>query len=351
VSSQDGLAQHFPAYDGDEPLQVSQGPIGDDGQIVPVVLEARDGNVVWVRRLEDGEVTPPEPIIIEKGDILVPFTPIHSTSVNTTPTVGDATGFVLGIPVLEVRRDDEAKVVFVRTRRVAEPMPTSRVRVPYGYQFTIDAGDLVVELEWIDQMFPPGDDGYAPITNTIWTWMTIGPVAGAETLTRYLLSASRRLDAAHRSFTRIRNGIDALDPSGPGPHTRLAVFEIVGDIETTVVALSRAIDMAVSVGTLATITTPVPTSLTSIRPTITAIRNAYEHIEDRAKGRAHGSFTAEEALTIFDWTSLFEEDAISYAGMRLELSDLPGLLLDTRAFLKVAANEGKEALAIAAAAT
>ena len=36
--------------------------------------------------------------------------------------------------------------------RVAEPMPTQRVRVPFGYQLTIGPGDLVLEVEWIDHV-------------------------------------------------------------------------------------------------------------------------------------------------------------------------------------------------------
>jgi len=208
----------------------------------------------------------------------------------------------------------------------------------------VNAGDLVLELEWIDQMFPPDEDGYAPLTNTIWTWMTIGPVPGAETLTRYLLAAARRLDAAQRSFRRIREQFDAFDSARPGPHTRIAVFEIVGNVETTVIALSRAIDMALQVGELAPIATPVPTSLVTVAPALTKIRNAYEHIEDRAQGNVNRKPDPQQALTIFDWTTLFDEGAITYAGERLELSTVPGLLVDTREFLKVAASEGKEAL-------
>ena len=154
-------------------------------------------------------------------------------------------------------------------------------------------------------MFPPSDNEYAPLTNTIWTWMSIGPTLGAETLTRYLLAAARRLDAAQRSFRRIRDRLDAFDAAGPGPHTRLDVFEIVGDIETTVIALSRAIDMAMQVGALTPITTPVPASLTAVAPGLTKIRKAYEHIEDRAQGNINRRPDARQALTIFDWTTLF----------------------------------------------
>jgi hypothetical protein len=58
------------------------------------------------------------------------------------------------------------------------------LRQPFGYQFTIAPGDFVLELEGIDQMFPPGDDGYAPLTNTIWTWMMIDPASAADTSRR-----------------------------------------------------------------------------------------------------------------------------------------------------------------------
>jgi hypothetical protein len=169
--------------------------------------------------------------------------------------------------------------------------------------------------------------------------------SGTEALTRYLLAAARRLDTAHRGFQRIRHSLDTFESEGPGPHTRRAIFEIVGDVETTVISLSRAIDMAMRVGSLTAITTPVPTSLRAVAPGLTKIRNAYEHIEDRAQGNVNRKPSPQEALTIFDWTSLFDDDAITYAGERLELSDVPGLLLDTRAFLKMAASEGKEVLA------
>lgn len=340
----DGLARNFGRYMLIEPFALTQVQFSDDG-MVSVTLEERVGHQLWVRRLDAGEPAPTEAIVVEHGDILIPFTPVHSTSINTTPTVGDTEGFVIGIPIVEVRRDDDAKVVVARTWRLAEPKPTQRLRLPLGYQLTFAPGDVVVELEWIDQMFPPDADGYAPLTNTIWTWMTIGPAPGSETLTRYLLAAARRLDAAHRNFQRIRERLDAFDSHGPGPITRLGLFEIVGDIETTIIALSRAVDMAIQLGGLAEITTPVPASLNALVTVLTKIRNAYEHIEDRARGNINKR-PDPQALTIFNWTSLIAEDAITYAGERLELSDVPGLVRDTRAFLKAVAGEGKQVVAL-----
>lgn len=213
----------------------------------PVVLDKRDGRFLWMRPLDDGEESPAEPVTIQPGDIVVPFQPIHSTGLNTNDMVGDRTGFVLGIPIVEVSRDDEERVVVARSRLLDEP-ESERVRLPFGYTLTLPPGAITIELERIDQMFESDEDGYKPLSNTIWTWMAIGPPPGTEELARYLLAAARRLDTSYRGFVRVRHALEALEETMPGPLARLAVFEIVGDIEVAVVALGRVVDMAVDVG-------------------------------------------------------------------------------------------------------
>ena len=70
-----------------------------------------------------------------------------------------------------------------------------------------------------------------------------------------------------------------------------------------------------------------------------AIRNAYEHIEDRALGNVHNK-SDPVALTIFDHDTLLREDAIVYGPHRLTLdNDLPCLLAETREYLKNAAKD------------
>ena len=89
------------------------------------------------------------------------------------------------------------------------------------------------------------------------------------------------------------------------------------------------------------VTTPVPESILSKEKILRDIRNAYEHIEDRALGQVNNTPDI-RALTIFDWSTLLDEQAITYAEHRLELRDVPGLLLDTRGFLKQAASEATD---------
>ena len=311
---------------------------------VRVVLEERIGRFLWVRPLDEGEIEPPGPISVQPGEVVVPYTPIHSTSIHTSPTVGDTTGFILGIPVVEVRRDDALRKVWIRTVRISEPEPPGRVRWPWGYDLTIEPGDIALEIERIDRLFPPDEDGYVPLTNTIWTWFNIGPAPGSEMLTRYVLAAARRLDAAHRQFQRVRKELDDFDPVAPGPLARRTTFEIVGQVETAVVALSRAVDMSRNLVSLVPIPVSVPENVTDKSKALTELRNAYEHIEDRAKGQVWGK-PDPQALTIFDWSSLFESGTITYGGHSLVLDEVQELILDTRAFLVRAASEAKEVIA------
>lgn len=307
-----------------------------------VVLDRRDGRFLWMRPLDDGEVPPAEPVVIQPGDVLVPFQPIHSTSLNTNDAVGDRTGFMIGVPIVEVSRDDEARVVVVRSRLLDEP-ESERARLPFGYTLHVPAGALTIELERIDQMSEPDEDGYQPLSNTIWTWMAIGPPPGTEELGRYLLAAARRLDTACRGFIRVRHALASLEETMPGPRARRAVFEIVGDIEVGVVALGRVVDMATEVGRLTPAAVSSPSSLEAVRPHLVEIRNAYEHIDDRARGQVRER-PHPDALSIFDWTALFEEGVIRYGFHELSLDQCFELLSEARVFLKQVASEGKQAI-------
>jgi hypothetical protein len=314
-----------------------------DGEKIRVVLEERIGNQLWVRPLDDGEMEPAEPIRVETNDIVVPFDALHSVGVNTSPIEGDASGFMTSIPIVEVRRDDVECEIWLRSLKPGEPDPPERVRAPWRYKRTFDRNSIVLDIERIDKMFPAEEDGYVPLANTTWTWMNLQQAPGMETLARYLLAAARRLDVARRCFKRVREQMDHLSSATGGPQIRAGLFEIVGQIEITVVALSRAIDMAVELNAVVPVTLLVPPSVLGARETLKDLRNAYEHVEDRAKGQVR-NVPHPHALTIFNWTSLLREDAITYGDRRLKLSDIPGLLLDTRGYLRDGGAEAEFAI-------
>ena len=301
-----------------------------------IVLDERVGRFLWVRPLDEGEEPPKDPIMIGPGDVLVPFTPIHSTSVHSNDIVGDRTGFMFGVLVVEVSRDDEARVLVVRSRLLSEP-ESGRVRLPMGYTLHVPEGALTIELERIDQMFEPDEDGYKPLSNTIWTWMAIGPSADTQELTRYLFAAARRLDTSYRGFARVRRALTELDNTAPGPHARKAVFEIVGDVEIAVIALGRVVDMAVGVGEVTKVPVSIPKRLVKVQHSLIQIRNAYEHIDERARGRVRKR-PHPDALSIFDWTALLESGVIRYGAQQLSLDDAFALLSEARTFLKQVAG-------------
>jgi hypothetical protein len=82
------------------------------------------------------------------------------------------------------------------------------------------------------------------------------------------------------------------------------------------------------------ITVPVPTNISKSIQVVSEIRNAQEHIEDRALGRVRQR-PDPQALTIFDYRRLLDDDEVVYAGHSLNLAnEVPTLLLDARQYVK-----------------
>jgi hypothetical protein len=79
---------------------------------------------------------------------------------------------------------------------------------------------------------------------------------------------------------------------------------------------------------------PVPKQLSKASAKVTAIRNAYEHIEDRAEGKVRGK-PDPDALTIFDWRRLIMEQVVVYGTHELDLAaEAPALIGAMRQYFK-----------------
>jgi hypothetical protein len=116
------------------------------------------------------------------------------------------------------------------------------------------------------------------------------------------------------------------------------LFRLIGAVESAVVALGRSCDMVARAPELLGSTATVPASVSSSREALTAIRNAYEHIEDRALGQVKKK-PHPDALTIFDQSELLTHDRIKYGSHSLDLAhEVSALLADAREFLKEAAG-------------
>lgn len=205
-----------------------------------------------------------------------------------------------------------------------------------GDQLTFEQGAVVIELDAIDDKEAAGtaEDEYVPLTPVLWTWMSVGG-GHDQGKVRYLLAAARRLDAANVLLADVeqrRRDLNQEDLTGPIIRRRL--FGLIAAVELAVVAVGRVCDMIDKAGTLIGSTVPVPATVVAKRAAMNEIRNAYEHIEDRALGTVFGK-PHSDALTIFNHSDLFEHDRISYGSSSLDLKiEMPTLISEARQFLK-----------------
>jgi hypothetical protein len=115
---------------------------------------------------------------------------------------------------------------------------------------------------------------------------------------------------------------------------RQTMFALVSRAELAIVALARVLDMVIKAQKLLGTKVPVPSVITRKHPSVVAIRNAYEHIEDRALGHVHAKPHA-DALTIFEQADLVASACINYGAHTLELdNDVTRLIAEARAFFK-----------------
>jgi hypothetical protein len=295
------------------------------------IFVRREGSTIIVREKDPCDPDPAR-IPFYEGDEVKKMQAISHTALNTTAEVGDMSGLVVSMRLVETRR--EPGHVYARTLRHGEEDDGRRIHLEPGEAFTIE--QLTVELDHIDGQEKPTESGYVPLTPVLWSWLSIGE--RDESMYRYLLAAARRLDQANEMLMVVERHREAANESADlGPTFRRHIFALIGAVESTVVALGRAIDMSKKAADRIGATARLPDSITQLAASVKAIRDAYEHIEDRALGMVHGK-PDPVALTIFDHHTLLAEDTIVYGEHRLRLDgDLPTLIAETRQFLKDAA--------------
>ncbi len=254
-----------------------------------------------------------------------------------TGEAGRTDDFLTGARIVPVRR--EAHEVFARTLRRGEQDNGDRVHVRPGDRVTFEEGAVVVELDALDDSeaaaYPDGK--FVPLTPALWTYFAFGE--RDQVKVRYVLAAARRLDAAVILFGEVERRITELRQDGqPGPIIRRSFFGLVSAVETAVVALGRVCDMVVRASALVGATTPVPPAIVAKRVDLQEIRNAYEHIEDRALGRVRQK-PHPNALTIFNYEALLRDGHVTYADHALDVEvDFPKLIAEAREFLKDVAS-------------
>jgi hypothetical protein len=315
-------------------LEVRLSLDGQDGESDAVVDE-RVGGTVFLRHADPADPPHPPKVHVRPGDRVVTTTPIAAASMNTTAEVGRVDDMITWVRVVLDRRENGT--VYGRTLREGEPDNGRRVHVRPGERFVFEPGALSVSLDEIDRREPATETGHVNLAPVIWTWLHFAPPS-AESV-RYVLAAARRLDAANGlllSLQQARDRLTADTESGTvgGPILRRHFADMLSSVEMLAVALGRVTDMVCTAGTAIGCPVPIPPAVDAKKDAIRALRNAYEHIDDRALGQVHGK-PDPQALTIFDYGPLLTEDTLVYGTHRLGVTDeIPRLLAAMRQFIK-----------------
>jgi len=304
-----------------------------------VMLYERDGSQVLVRQVDPCDIDP-APVALFDGDEIKIMQAISHTGLNTNPEVGSVDGFLFHMRVVPVRT--EGTTIYARTLRHDEVDDGRRVHAIPGGQITFEEGSIAAELDHIDAEAEATPSGHVPLAPVLWTWLNIGTDQD-EARTRFLLAAARRLDTANLLLIEVQERANRLNQEGlAGPAIRRNMFELIGCVEQAVISLGRAVDLVRKAKHQIGCTVPIPQVVAQARGAVKDIRDAYEHIDERAAGNAgQKPHPDPDALTIFDWKRLFTDHVIVYGNHELELTEqVPALIAAMREFFKSAAADG-----------
>lgn len=249
----------------------------------------------------------------------------------------NANDAVVGVRVVPDGKNSNE--VYGRTLNFGEPDSGESIKLEVGEKLVFLPGSVNVTLQDVDRYADPEPDGYATIANTVWTWLQIPPLRN-EAFFNYLLAASRRLDTAHALCVSVLREIDNYSSNEPFIKTRARVFKALGHAELMCIALNRAIMMIKDAHDKVSATTTVPNEIGTIQEAVLAIRNAFEHIDERAMGNARKEDSA-DAMSIFNQADLIS-GILRYANHSLDLKAevIPALIVARKFIFDVVAEAG-----------
>ena len=232
--------------------------------------------------------------------------------------------------IVPVRR--EGNKVFVRTLRQGEEDAGEAVNVRAGDRVIFEPGALSIDSRQIDDQSTEGLGGYAPVANTVWTWYRIvGEEVGFFV---FFFALARRVDAAHALWALAIQERERAKEEGAIPR-RTGFLNALASAEVAIIALHRGFAMVYSLVDRFELDVPVPQGVRKIREAVWEMRNAFEHIDERAEGRIGRSKEFDpEALTIFDQPDFIDSSLLSYKEYSLNFEEeVLSALLECREFI------------------
>ena len=268
------------------------------------------------------------------------FKPITYISFNLGSDADVDSQLMVGIRVISTGRD--GSTVLARTLNYGELDSGDGIILQHGERLLFPPGSVKVTIQDIDGGNTADSDGYVVIANTVWTWLQIGPSLD-QNVFNYLFAAARRLDSAHALCASTMGEFDN-PPDELFIKSRARIFRALGNAELMCIALNRADRMIKNIAAKWLVETTVPDEVGTILPALTAIRDAFEHIDERAMGNArHEQQTG--ALSIVNQIEFVTSGILRYANYSLDLRSqvIPALIASRKFILDVAIEKGGRA--------
>ncbi len=246
---------------------------------------------------------------------------------------------IVGVRVVPTKR--EGRTVFARTLNFEEQDNGEAITGEPGDPLLFPAGSMKITIADVDRYSEPTSDGYAPVANTVWSWNAIPPLKHPQARHNYLLAAARRLDTAHGHSVEALKGLTSSSSQSSFLKARAVMFEALGHAELMCIALSRAMRMIQKAKAKVGVTVAVPKEVQALESRVTAIRHAFEHIDDRATGKAHHEGPS-DAMTVLDQTDFFKSGVLRYASNSLDVAAeaIPAMLAARKFIIDAVAAEG-----------
>ena len=239
----------------------------------------------------------------------------------------DQGNFLFGGRIVPIKR--EGNVVYARTLRRGEEDTGEAVHLEPGDRLVIPAGELVIDSRNIDEYHnPKGLGDYRPVANTVWTWYQIA----TEQLGFFLFffSLARRIDAAHVLWALAIQARDKARDDG-GILQRQGHFKVLAAAEVAIIALGRCYRMVRALIEKYCPELQVPDRVTKTLEAVQEMRNAFEHIDERAEGKVGRGKVHPDALTIFHQPDFVESSILRYKDYELDFdADVIAALVDCR---------------------
>ena len=224
--------------------------------------------------------------------------------------------FMLGGRLIPTKR--EGNKVYARTLRWGEDDPGETVHLETGDQLIIPAGDLVIDTRQIDSMSPVGVGGYAPVSNTVWTWYRIA--RDDPEYVNFISGLALKLDSAHNSWAEaIQAHEDATKEQGI--NGRIGMFTALAGAQAAVIALDRAIIMVEALTRNYCPGLAVPQNTVKIKEAAHQLRRSFEHIDERAQGKVAPGKEDISAWSIFDQSDFMANGVLRYQDFSLDFND------------------------------